>query len=96
MSVTVFSGIRYIKNVKQNAWNDVSLKLGIAVDAIEKKITSLTRSYRREKSRHKNSLTTGSGNFFVHSVTNIFRLLVTKTTLLTHVAYILETGSRNE
>lgn len=57
----------YDKNVKQDAWNDISSKLGIAVDAIKKKMTSLTGSYRREKSRHKNSLATGSGNFFVNS-----------------------------
>jgi hypothetical protein len=64
----------YDKNVKQDAWNDISFNMGIPVDVIKKKMTSLTGSYRREKSRHNSSLTTGSGIFFVHSLSTFFRL----------------------
>lgn len=51
----------YNKQLKEDAWKIIANKMQLTVSEVKKKITSLCGSFRREKSRHKKSLVTGSG-----------------------------------
>lgn len=51
----------HIKTKKHDAWTNISLDMGIDVDAVKSKITSLLSSYRREKGKMKKSTGTGKG-----------------------------------
>ncbi|KAG5871793.1 hypothetical protein JTB14_023476 [Gonioctena quinquepunctata] len=51
----------HIKTKKHDAWTNISLDMGIDVDAVKSKITSLLSSYRREKGKTKKSTGTGKG-----------------------------------
>ncbi|XP_039293962.1 uncharacterized protein LOC111054211 [Nilaparvata lugens] len=49
------------RNLREDAWKELSEISRTSVKDVKKKIASLLGSYRREKSRHKSSLVTGSG-----------------------------------
>lgn len=51
------------KTLREDAWRDISAKMGIDVAILKKKMTVLLSSYRREKWRMSKSLTTGSGDY---------------------------------
>lgn len=60
----------YNKNLKNDAWKSIGKEMAEDEDVIKKKMTSLLGSFRREKSKIKNSLRTGKGNkcFIIFSV----------------------------
>ncbi|KAJ0169392.1 hypothetical protein K1T71_014979 [Dendrolimus kikuchii] len=51
----------YNKQLKEDSWKIISKEMNLPISEVKKKITSLCGSFRREKSRHKKSLVTGSG-----------------------------------
>lgn len=51
----------HIKNKKHDAWAEIASELCCDVVAVKAKMTSLLSSYRREKSKTKNSMGTGKG-----------------------------------
>lgn len=51
----------YNKQLKEDSWKIISKEMKLPISEVKKKITSLCGSFRREKSRHKKSLVTGSG-----------------------------------
>lgn len=56
--------------LREDAWKEISLMLEIPVDKLKTKMKSLMGTYRRERSRQKQSQITGSGmhfNFFILS-----------------------------
>lgn len=52
----------YNKNLKQDAWRRIAEGIiGEQIDDVKKKMNNLLGSFRRERSREKNILITGSG-----------------------------------
>lgn len=51
----------YNKIKKEDAWRELSEKIGKSSEEVKKKIESLKGSYRREKARVKTSMGTGKG-----------------------------------
>jgi len=50
------------KNLKNDAWLSIANQMDEDVDIVRKKMISLNGSFRREKSKTKNSMRTGKGN----------------------------------
>lgn len=57
------------KNVKHDAWSNISVQMSEDIDTVKKKMTSLLGSFRREKSKTKNSQSTGKGKHIVIIIT---------------------------
>ncbi|GFT77808.1 MADF domain-containing protein, partial [Nephila pilipes] len=49
------------KNLKKDAWEEISAEMNISVDQCKRKITSMLASYRREKNKIKSNKDTGNG-----------------------------------
>lgn len=49
------------KNLREDAWREISQLINFSVADAKKKMTILMGSYRRERSRYKQRLTSGSG-----------------------------------
>lgn len=66
----------YSKTMKHDAWCSISKKLNKDVEDIKKKILSLQGSFRRERSKIKNSTGTGKGrNFTLYILISILIII---------------------
>lgn len=58
----------YKKNMKSDAWADISSEIDVPENECRNKNVSLLSSYRREKSKSKKSTGTGKGKLFIKYV----------------------------
>uniref|UniRef100_A0A1B6CRF6 MADF domain-containing protein n=1 Tax=Clastoptera arizonana TaxID=38151 RepID=A0A1B6CRF6_9HEMI len=55
----------YNKNKREDLWREISQPMKLPVKDLKKKMTSLLRSHRRERSKENKSQVTGSGMFLL-------------------------------
>lgn len=60
------------KIAKQEAWISIARELNIDIEEIRKKINSLLGSFRRERSKSRNSIGAGKGFLFLNISEMVF------------------------
>ena len=56
------------KSIRNEAWEDISQKMHIDVDACKKKMTSLLAAVRRERIKIKKNIGSGKGKKFYYAL----------------------------